>query len=346
MVGCQTACEQWVLTSPNVDFIPEPVLDRIQVLVRQDGRFGVEDPIQWPQLFSTTWSHYALIQRQPTDPNAPHQPIWWKPSRKDFVPIHGSAVSFLGTLDSQPRSRLQALVDEMSTKIETFVKTRRNSPSHLNFCNLSMRASLNCLSFPSTYRDLVVQVTNVQRYWLEADAWMAKYQENMFVASDHHVSPVNMSYMGAYTADPVSAFKLYCSGVPVWLIRAPETLTSDVAIKSFVALQIPGHIEVGIEGFGQLVYEGRVGERHHVAVSKGGHTYMDIPQIFLSKVDPTSTSSTAASVPSSSTLQNHVPSRPSQSTQDIGASTSTRGSKVVTHPKTRDKRVVPCAYAI
>ena len=76
IVGAQTDDGQWVLTSPNSSFVPLPVLDRIQVEVKSDGRCGIEDPIQWPQLFSKVYCHYALILRRPDDPNDPRQPIW------------------------------------------------------------------------------------------------------------------------------------------------------------------------------------------------------------------------------------------------------------------------------
>lgn len=57
-------------------YVPQPVLGRIQVLVREDGRYGVEDPIQWPQLFTTQYCHFPLILRRPSDSEDPRQPIW------------------------------------------------------------------------------------------------------------------------------------------------------------------------------------------------------------------------------------------------------------------------------
>lgn len=224
LVGADTDDGQWVLTSPNVDYVPEPVLNRIRVTVRDDGWFGLEDPMQWPQYFSPTYSHYALVQRRPTELTGKLQPIWWKPSPRSFVPIHGSAVSNLGTLELDMKDKLSTLVRSMSSEIAAFSHRRGGPPTHINFCDISMRASLNALSFPSTYRDLVVQVANVQRYWLESQAWldyMNIYRARILGTTLDTVPTVNNSFMGCYTSDPTVAFKLYKAGIPVWLIRAP-----------------------------------------------------------------------------------------------------------------------------
>ncbi|KAJ3475062.1 hypothetical protein NLI96_g12084 [Meripilus lineatus] len=269
LVGAETDDCQWVLTSPNATFIPQPVLDRIRVEVRSDGRFGVEDPIQWPQLFSRMYSHYPLILRRPADPNDDRQPIWFKPSPYDFIPIHGSVVSCLGTLAHEPRERLGVLVEAMSSRISSFVQGQKEPPKYINFCNLSMRAAFSCLTFPSTYRDLVVQVANVQRYWLESNAmleYMGNHNKRFLLQATGPPLPVDLSFMGTYTADPVAAFKLFAAGIPVWLIRASAAIPSDVCVANLVSLSRPEDVEVKTIGFGQLVYFGHVGEQHHAAV--------------------------------------------------------------------------------
>ncbi|KAJ3488155.1 hypothetical protein NLI96_g3039 [Meripilus lineatus] len=322
--------------------VPEPVLDRIQVLVREDGRFGVEDPINWPQYFSIAYCHYPLISRRPSNPNDDRQPLWWRPTPHDFVPLHGSAVSNLGTLSPERRGILRSLVNKMTTRIS--IVQRNTSPRHINFCDLSMRASMSCLSFPSTYRDLVVQVANVQRYWLEAEA-LLKY-EDVYKAkflstneyNDAHSAEPNTSVMGCYTSDPVAAFKLFNAGIPVWLIRSPELFTREVAVGAVVMTKKPHDIEIRMSGFGQRVYSGHVGERHHAAVSMGGHTYMDIPRIFIANPESTTTS-TSLQEGSSSSQQTRQAGHPRSASST--SSQSRQGSKVTTKSSTRDHRPAP-----
>lgn len=269
-------------------FVPQPVLDCIQVEVKSDGRFGVEDSIQWPQLFSAEYLHYPLILRRPSDPNDHRQAIWWNPTRRNFILIHGSAVSFLGTLAAEPRLRLEQLVRQKCLDIESFCNRRGGPPTHINFCELSMRAAMSCLSFPSTYRDLVVQVTNVQQYWLESEAFLEYlniYKPKFLLPRTTLTSaePASERFMGTYTADPIVAFKLFTAGIPVWLVQSPHVITSEISMKEIVSLSRPSNIKVGHQDFGQVVYVGQVGAHHHTAVNRGGHTYMDIPKVFLSK---------------------------------------------------------------
>ncbi|KAJ3474860.1 hypothetical protein NLI96_g12214 [Meripilus lineatus] len=345
IVGAQTDDGQWVLTSPNVAFVPQPVLDRIRVEVKSDGRCGIADPIQWPQLFSKVYCHYALILHRPSDPNDPRQPIWWKPTQQDFVPVHASAVSYLGTLAYQPLKRLERLVEQMSTRIMLYTSRRGGTPTYINFCDLSMRAACNCLSFPSTYRDLVVQVVNVQRYWLESEAWleyMENYQQKILSPPISSPSLAKECFMGTYTADPVVAFKLFSAGIPVWLIRSPIAITNEIAIEQVVLLTCPADIVVSHEGFGQLVYSGQVGEHHHAAINKGGHTYMDIPKIFLSKDNINPVANTNPSAPSQPTQL--VPSSSSQSiisqssSRNVNKATARSRTRSSHEPYRRDKR--------
>ncbi|THG97080.1 hypothetical protein EW026_g4855, partial [Hermanssonia centrifuga] len=49
--GCATPDDKYLVTSPNVDWIPRPVYGMVSVSLRHDARFGIHDPILWPQVF-------------------------------------------------------------------------------------------------------------------------------------------------------------------------------------------------------------------------------------------------------------------------------------------------------
>ena len=52
MVGYYGPSDKYVVTSPNMDYIPEIVYGNIEVFRRGDGHFGLHDPIRWPQMFA------------------------------------------------------------------------------------------------------------------------------------------------------------------------------------------------------------------------------------------------------------------------------------------------------
>ena len=52
-----------IFTSPNMNFVPQLVLSRVEVKIRADSHFKIKDPIQWPQLLSFKYSHMSCIQQ-------------------------------------------------------------------------------------------------------------------------------------------------------------------------------------------------------------------------------------------------------------------------------------------
>ena len=170
LVEAASDCNSAVITSPNMNFILQPVLSRVEVKTRADGRFEIEDPIQWPQFLSFKYSYFSCILRQPQNLQDRWKSIWSAPSSQDFIPTHGTIVSSLESLRDSFRDPLGVLVWEMSQKVREYQHRKVEEVTYLNFCETWMWTSFSCLSFPATYRDLLVQVINIQWYWLECDA--------------------------------------------------------------------------------------------------------------------------------------------------------------------------------
>lgn len=167
--------------------------------------------------------------------------------------------------------------------------------------------------------------------------YLGNYNERFLTVKSGPPPPADLSFMGAYTSDPVSAFKLFTAGVPVWLIRSSHSITSDVSVADLVFLSRPTDIEKDSAGFGQLVYIGHVGERHHATVSKGGHTHMDIPKIFLSSQN--TTQGAAQYKKQLAPSQSVQASASSSKAIDSGPSRSEKAAKV----STRQQRA-PCKF--
>ena len=250
--------------------------------LRADGRFGVEDPMQWPQYLSPRWVHYALITRRPSDCSDPCQIMWWMPSLQDFEPAQGLVVSSLGVLGDEHCRRLGDLVCQTTDRViqHKSKQPRPNEINHINFCEVSMRTSFHSLSFPSTFRDIIIQVTNVQRYWLEANAWLdwMDIYRNKTLALPSSVTPsVRTDFMGGYSTDPKAVARLYQAGIPVWLLRQDDQITSETIVQRVVGLVSPSEIVTNHGLFpDSSYYSGLIGDRHHEAVNIGSQLYLDI----------------------------------------------------------------------
>ncbi|RDX46423.1 hypothetical protein OH76DRAFT_838691 [Lentinus brumalis] len=59
-----TRSEAYVAISPNADFVPEPPVGLVQVYLCEDFRYGIYDPIQWPQVFSDDFEYVCAIRRR------------------------------------------------------------------------------------------------------------------------------------------------------------------------------------------------------------------------------------------------------------------------------------------
>ncbi|KAI0758546.1 hypothetical protein BC629DRAFT_1597973 [Irpex lacteus] len=76
---------KYVVTSTNMTFIPEPPSGSVVVRAKTDGKFGKEDPLNWPQSFADDprVDFLSCIPRHtcPTRQSA----TWTTPNLTDYV---------------------------------------------------------------------------------------------------------------------------------------------------------------------------------------------------------------------------------------------------------------------
>ena len=78
-----------MITTPNVDFVPEPhIFEEEDICVRADGRFGLVDCFQWPQVYHKDYEYVLCIPRQDTVPTLGI--AWYNLTRDDFIIPNGS----------------------------------------------------------------------------------------------------------------------------------------------------------------------------------------------------------------------------------------------------------------
>ncbi|RPD55262.1 hypothetical protein L226DRAFT_547887 [Lentinus tigrinus ALCF2SS1-7] len=235
---------KYLITSPNMDFVPSPFVGIVEVSMRADYRYGA------------------------------FAPIWWTPLPDDFEYVEGSWITCLGLLRRQSTEALNSLVDELSR----LVSLRDESDSSLSVLHTSMLHCRNRLRyFPCTFRDAVLQVHETQRYWLLIRAYLD--YENYLDVSPTVVpsSPVRTDLMGAFTTDPGVVQLFFNSGIPVWFIRSDTSILADTIIRAIVPPTSPVNVclERGPDG-GLVLYKGLCGQRHILETMRFGHTYLDI----------------------------------------------------------------------
>ncbi len=249
--------------------------------MRSDYRYGVVDPLQWPQIFTDDFDYLCAVMR-PTPPGSKHASLWWTPEQSDFEIIEGSLFTCLGLLKPDALRPLNALVDELSATITSMSAP----PSSLTLLHVAMiQAQERLKYFPCTFRDACLQVRETQRYWLMSEACM-KYNDTYLPASSGPPQPVHRELMGAFTTNPGAVQLLFNAGIPVWFIRSDVSILEDTRTTATVIPQPPSDIcmEVGPEG-GTVLYSGLVGAEHILQTVRLGHTYLDLSRAPLLVVD-------------------------------------------------------------
>ena len=135
LAASRTVDRKYYITSPNVDFIPEPLVGRVVVAMRADYRYGPPDPIQWPQVLSENYEYLCAIPRQ-VPPSDPRAPIWLDPQESEFELINGCEFKSLGRLRTPWLQPLSALVAELLRRI---VRRRNELSGRLKWLDAAMR---------------------------------------------------------------------------------------------------------------------------------------------------------------------------------------------------------------
>ncbi|KAI0739109.1 hypothetical protein C8Q80DRAFT_231036 [Daedaleopsis nitida] len=284
-----------VIASPNMKLVPSPPVGIVQVSLRADYRYGLVDPIQWPQLYCEEYGYLAAILRPIHSPDNRYAPLWWTPKEKHFQRSEGQIVTHLGLLSPAALHPLLQLVDRLLLAATS--KPDTGTHRHLlELCTYLRHARDRLLYFPCDFNDASMQVREVQRYWLMARSYMDFHtmMANPSSSSDSG-NQCNTTFMGAFTTNPRTVQNLFALGIPVWFIRV-NLIPKTSHVRAVVGLTPPSKICTDYSsGGGTILYSGLSGSRHIPFTFRGGHTYRDIaraPQ-FAFNVDngPTSPAS-------------------------------------------------------
>ncbi|PPR06179.1 hypothetical protein CVT24_000721 [Panaeolus cyanescens] len=320
----------YLVTSPNQQFIPLPVMGDQETRMRTDMRYGAADFAMYPQPLMSTQSHLPLIRKKPSNDKDPRAILWWNPTHADFVASTNGLVDGLGEISS---SKLAALIlhkSSISREADAFIL---DSAGHSQLSKDSVRSikthldhSLQRLSrLKMTYSQMVLNVVDFQRTFLELEAFLCYMTvvRPRFGGWKNAALVVHES-LGTFTKDPQAAQKLFDAGVPLWFIREWD----GKAIKSnILAVVVP------IQPHNLVCIQDTTPPSSTIAVTPFGssrgyeaivHRSIDIvlcpdtlstPFPANSPPPPVALSSSSSSASRSSAITRNVPARPHNQSQ-------------------------------
>lgn len=229
----------WVFTSPNLSDIPFVDVQPSQLCARADGRFGVEDYVQWPQTHSEAYPWAPCILRKPTADELedhPHWFLWEDITSFDWVHPPGASWQQTGVLRDAWRGLLRNSMEPITSRALAAV-CKGTLPSYVAIAVNSLQATLARLTdLPMSYRDLVLQFTQAQRLGLDLLA-MEAYHGHMFsrMIQRKQIYPLQPEFMGCHTNNPTTVENMFYAGIPVVYIRSSLLITpSQLRVRRVV----------------------------------------------------------------------------------------------------------------
>ncbi|KAH9856322.1 hypothetical protein C2E23DRAFT_722890 [Lenzites betulinus] len=263
-----------------MNFVPQPVIGLIQVHVCEDLRYGLHDPLQWPQILAPGYEFLAAVPRRDSA-RAAWSPMWWTPQDGDFEPLEGSIFRSLGHIALSSLDRLRPLVKSLSNEVAIHM-AREGHSSRLHNLSREMTRAFERLEYlPSTFRDLRIQVRQVQRFWIMTKAYL-EYADVVAAASAQVTGDFvpDTALMGGFTTDPELVQQLTHAGIPVWFLR-PQGSMQKSHVQCVVLVQEPRPEEIVQQHWlADLppIYSGLTGAKHIDSVSRAVLSYMDISE--------------------------------------------------------------------
>lgn len=219
------AIQEFVCTTPNQDRICLPPLQRREVFLRSDFRYGPDDPTLWPQPFLADYPHLGAIPRQPEDCNDPLSIMWWNPTRADFFPLENGVLDGMGQLKTSKCWEFEEMSKGLKERVEKYQKSTPDSSSLVSLLVRAMDdALIRMRSLKSTFGLTWFKITEFQRLYLETHA-LLDYLEIFKPRMDGNQPPATTvaNCIGAFTNLPHIAQHFYRAGLPIWFIQPWKT---------------------------------------------------------------------------------------------------------------------------
>ncbi|KAF9442851.1 hypothetical protein P691DRAFT_680688 [Macrolepiota fuliginosa MF-IS2] len=214
--------ERLVISTPNVDYLPNVNLGRQVISMCVDGRWGAEDWAQWPQWYFDGQDHFAYILRRPAPQDLKTHPLrrlWWNMEETDFS--HDPALN-AGRLMPHILQEFNEIRTNLMKEVDACICSDGLDWQKLQKSAMKMHSCITGLHLTvQPYLDTVITVAAAQRYCLETRALLDKITNSFFVDN---------TILGCITDHIPTLYELYKKGVPVWFVRPPSQVPDDLNI--------------------------------------------------------------------------------------------------------------------
>ncbi|KAK7041209.1 hypothetical protein R3P38DRAFT_2768577 [Favolaschia claudopus] len=227
----------------NADYVPDlPPVNSKMLMVRRDMRYGPDDPVLWPHLYTDTFCHLAAIPKAPTSSLGQSElaVMWWNPNEDDFVcAASGLTVTRgLGRLCLPRYNQLWTLVRALIAEYDQYIQSLPAStapPPLLPQLAQTLRLSLERLRIPTTYTRMRLGVVSVQREYLELTGllrYMTRYKPRMDGTNDCTANTASPDHcIGCFTDNPRIAQLCWQACLPFWLIRPLRAFADENILR-------------------------------------------------------------------------------------------------------------------
>ena len=286
-----------------------------QVLrARADGRFGLEDCWQHPQMWVDKYSWAPAIMQKPSTADMAEHPfraLWWTPKTADYIIMQGSVFADFGKLSQDAVRPLKGVQHIVSERLRNYEEQQGGSAARtMRFFEASLRSTCTRLhDCPMTFRDVVAQVAEYQRIALDILAmidYMEIFHHRSIDQSLGHARPADRTRIGCFTSNLEVVERLFLAGLPVWLIRHDYSIPPTIKIQ-IITVYTPPSQDIVVADWqdsnGQnrpfrLLHFGTSGPDRHQASRQLGRAFADNPELEICTIDSSTDEAPAASVPS------------------------------------------------
>lgn len=214
---------EWLVTTPNMTFIPTPPIGIREVRARRNGKYALDDRMLHPQFTCKDFDWMVCIPR-PCEALADY---YWVPVPDDAPTLDG----FVLQTDARclKPSVLKKLRDMHSETSKIGFEALNDKPNVTIISSLILSAELileRLASFPMNFGQLLVAISDFQRACLDvrglATYLATVYRRMKMIQTDTDLRKswdVDTSIMGCFTHNPEDVQKLQRVGVPVWWVR-------------------------------------------------------------------------------------------------------------------------------
>jgi hypothetical protein len=208
------------VVTPNTNFLYRPLPNTVAVRMREDHRFGSDDPLLHPQALIQGFEHLPLIHLPTDHPDHPLALMWLRLDDSHFTHTTQDLFDNSVRLDQPIRRAFLTLAGNLINRIESYGPAAGlyDDDVLLNLTHQVIAAFVRT-RYPGTRYSVAVRFALAQRRYLELQArldWLRTYRPRLH-SQGRGIMPLRQSLVGAFVNDVAQMESFHAAGIPVWL---------------------------------------------------------------------------------------------------------------------------------